>query len=377
MDIACLSGNAYPEAGGISTFLHHFLPEAQRRGHTVRQVAFGEPYSGDADLTYPLTRIPFSIGWVRRHAAYLRAARHAAQTSDVVFALSYGGLFMPFVRGGGRRIVHKAVTDWTWEMADRRGLTTLDKVAFQTAPTPLALKPIRAYYLWAMRQADLIYTPSAHMREVVLHWGVPAERVRVIYNAIPAPTLPTTDRRALRAQLGLPTEGRLIVSVARLTPVKGVHVLMKALPAVPDVHAVIVGDGPQRAELEALAPAGQVTFAGQQPHERVLMYLRAADAYVLSSYTEGLSHTLLEAVAVGTPCVATTVGGNPEVITDGREGFLIPPDSPDAVSDAVRRILSDPARLTQMEAACLARSADFRWENEVEQVLDALAEQAR
>nr|MCU0475386.1 glycosyltransferase [Anaerolineae bacterium] len=131
--------------------------------------------------------------------------------------------------------------------------------------------------------------------------------------------MPTTDRRALRAQLGLPTEGRLIVSVARLTPVKGVHVLMKALPAVPDVHAVIVGDGPQRAELEALAPAGQVTFAGQQPHERVLMYLRAADAYVLSSYTEGLSHTLLEAVAVGTPCVATTVGGNPEVITDGRE----------------------------------------------------------
>ena len=104
------------------------------------------------------------------------------------------------------------------------------------------------------------------------------------------------------------------------------------------------------------------------------MYLCAADVYVLSSVTEGLSHTLLESIAVGAPAVASAVGGNPEVITDGVEGLLVPPGDPTALAAAVRRILDDPALARQMEAAGLARSQSFRWETEVAETLAALAE---
>lgn len=374
MRFGFLSGLFYPEPGGPSTFLHHFLPEVRRAGHDAHVVAFGETRPEDAALDYRVTRISRRQGRIRRNWVYLQTARKLAADSDALFVVGYALLFLPFLRRPARRLVAKVVGDWSWEMADRRGLTTLDKNAFQTGPKHPLVQVLRAYYLWAVRHADLVITPSADMRRIVIGWGVAPERVRVVYNAIPAPQLMTTDRVELRRMLGLPTDQPLIVSVARLTPVKGVHVMLQALADVPGAHFVVVGDGPQQAELEAAAPAGRVTFVGAQPHERVLMYLRAADVYVLSSFTEGLSHTLLESIAVGAPAVASAVGGNPEVITDGVEGLLVPPGDPTALAAAVRRILDDPALARQMEAAGLARSQSFRWETEVAETLAALAE---
>lgn len=364
MKFTFLSGTAYPETGGLSTFLHYFLPEAQRAGHQVSHLAFGDP--APPDTPYPAPRISRRQGVVQRNLHYIRAAQRMASASDVTFVLGYPVLLMPFVRRQARRIVAKIDADWSWEVSDRRGWTTLDKNAFQTGPKAPHVHALRAYYLWAARHADLYSVPSQHMAQVVQGWGVPQQRIHVVHNAIPAPQLPTDDRRALRQMLDLPPETPLVVSVARLTPVKGVHVMLRALPHLPEgAQLVVVGDGPQRAELEAAAPAGRVRFVGEQPHERVLMYMRAADVYVLSSFTEGLSHTLLEALAVGTPAVATAVGGNPEVLTDGREGLLVPPDHPEALGQAITRVLSDAALAARMGEAGLARSADFRWEGEV------------
>jgi len=374
MRLSFLTGGFYPEPGGPSTFLYHFLPVAIQRGHqVVSLLTFGESRPADAEAGYPLTRISRLTGRVRRTLAYLRAAWRAAGTSESLFVVGFPVLLLPLIRLRTRRIVHKVVGDWSWEMADRRGLTRLDKDAFQTAPKPLSIRLLRAYYLWAVRHADLIITPSVHIQRIVMGWGIAPEKIRVIYNAIPEPELPTEDRRALREMLGLPLDVPLILSVARLTPVKGVQVMIEAIQGVPGAQFVVVGDGPQQGELTAAAAStGRVTFVGAQPHERVLMYMRAADVYVLSSFTEGLSHTLLEAIAVGTPVVATAVGGNPEVITDGVEGLLIPPGDPAALAAAVRRILSDPALAAQMGLAGLHRSTHFQWDSEVDATLAAL-----
>jgi len=123
------------------------------------------------------------------------------------------------------------------------------------------------------------------------------------------------SREEIRARLGL--AGRVVLTAARLTPWKGVNRLIAALPAwreaVPGTNLVIVGDGPERANLERLAHevgvAEAVTFVGQVPHEWMPLYLRAADVFVLYSGYEGLPHVVLEAMAAGVPVVASRKGG--------------------------------------------------------------------
>lgn len=376
MKLAFLTGGFYPEPGGPSTFLYHFLPLLKHRGHqVVRLLTFGEPRPEDKSAGYPLTRVSRQTGRIRRTWAYIRAAWEAAAQSDAMFVVGFPVLLLPIVRGRNRRIILKVVGDWSWEMARRYNLSQLEEEPFQTGQKSLILRILRSYYLWAVRHADVIITPSQHLQRIVTTWGIAPEKIQVIYNAIPEPQLPSDDRLALRKMLNLPQDKPLIVSVARLTPRKGVQVMLQALKDVPNAHFVVVGEGHQQAELEALAPAGRVTFTGQQNHERVLMYLRAADVYVLSSYTEGLAHTLLEAIAVGTPVVATAVGGNPEVITDGVEGLLIPAGDVAALASAVCRILDNPDLAARMSAAGLRRSADFWWDNEVDATLEALTGQ--
>ena len=364
MRIGVLTGSFHPDPGGPSTYLRGLLPELIARGHTVELITYGRPTLDDAAYGYPVTRV--NGGRLRKTWDFLRRAWGLAARSDVLFVHTTAVLFLPLIRPRYRgRVVTKVVSDWAWEMADRRGWTSHDVEAFQTGPASLKVRVAKAFHRRAVRMADTVIVPSRHIARLAEGWGVDPARIHVVYNAIPDPALADVPRESLRRELGLPP-GNLLVSVARLTPVKGVDVAVDALHHLPEAHLVVIGDGPERAALDAAAPPGRVTFTGQLAHEDVLRYLRAADIYVLSSRTEGLSHTLLEALAVGTPSVASRVGGNPEVVTDGIDGLLIPPDDPAALAAAIRR-LDDPAFYAQITAAALDRSLAFRWDSEVAQ----------
>ncbi len=357
MKIGVLSGIFHPELGGFSTYLQEVLPYLQAHGHHVRVLTYGE--STQNNYGYPVRRISRKGGRMRRFAALTREAVTLARESDVLFVVGYA-LPLPLLRPFARRIVLRVVADASWEQADRTGQTTLTVEAYQTARLPLKLAMLRSYYRYAVHHADAIVTPSQHVARLVRGWGVPQHKLHVIYNSVADPNLYDADPRALRQELGLPLDVPLLVSIARLTPVKGVDVALAALPHIDhDAKLVIVGDGPQQAELEALAPRDRVLFVGHQEHDDAMRYLRAADVFVLSSRTEGLSHVLLEAQIVGTPAVATRVGGNPEIIIDGENGLLVPSESPQALADAVNRLLDHPALAAQMAAAGRKRSESF------------------
>jgi glycosyltransferase involved in cell wall biosynthesis len=156
-------------------------------------------------------------------------------------------------------------------------------------------------------------------------------------------------RRTLRAALGV-TDARPVISlVQRLSPPKTPLVFVRALPRIlaerPDAVAWVVGDGPLRAAAEQAAVEGggaaRVTFLGLR--KDVPDLLAASDVAVHSSLREGLPRVVLEALAIGTPVVATGVGGVPDVVTDGVTGLLVPPDDPAALAGAVLATLADPA----------------------------------
>lgn len=210
------------------------------------------------------------------------------------------------------------------------------------------------------RIPDAVLTVSGDLRRHLLAEGFPPRRVEVIYNGIDVGPPPTAALRCLvRQELGV-MDGTLVVgTIARLDPVKDLGVVIAGIAeiagAIP-VHAVIIGDGPERTRLEALAAATGVarhmTFLGHRGDAR--RWLAGCDVFVNTSISEGVSLTILEAMAAGLPVIATAVGGTPEIVDTGC-GLPIPARSPQALSEALRTLAARPDLRSQLGAAARAR----------------------
>ncbi|MEW5913773.1 MAG: glycosyltransferase [Thermodesulfobacteriota bacterium] len=179
---------------------------------------------------------------------------------------------------------------------------------------------------------------------------LPERRLRLIYNGVDPDLFPHGPqvREQARCELGLPAGAPLVLSVGRLSPEKDQAGLLRACALLrerfPELRLIILGEGGERPALTALATELGLGQALALPGNRddVPRYLAAADVFTLSSLSEGISVSLLEAMAAGLPVVATLVGGNPEVVQDGASGLLVPARSPEALAQALGRVLSEP-----------------------------------
>jgi len=212
------------------------------------------------------------------------------------------------------------------------------------------------------RRADLVITPSHRSGEDLVTVGqVPRDKLKVLgLGVAPQPDVPDAERRALRARL-LGSGDRLVITVARLMPQKGVDVLIEAVarmvPTHPGWRFAVAGDGVDEAMLKALARERGVDkhmiFLGRvsQPH----LYLSASDLFLLTSRWEALPFTIVEAFRAGIPAVATACSGVVELIDDD-VGAVVPIGDVDAIAGAVTRILTDDPLRARMAAAALERS---------------------
>lgn len=206
------------------------------------------------------------------------------------------------------------------------------------------------------RIADRVLSVSEELRERLCRSiGFPKERIDVIANGVDLiGSRPLQSDIDLRATLGLPPKAFVFGAVGRLVPVKGYPVLLKACRQVfrdiPEAYLLIAGAGPLRHELDQMAKdyriAERVKFLGWQPDVQAV--LRALDLFVLASHSEGMSNTILEAMASGLPVVATNVGGNPELVIPGDTGLLVPHGDPSALAEALIGLMRDPASRSRM-----------------------------
>lgn len=370
MNICVVSGTFHPEAGGPPAFLYRLLPELVRRGHAVEVVTYGEA-DAPRDYPYRVTRISRRQPIPLRLPALARAVLAAGRRAEVFFVSDYGlpvALANIFLR---RPIVLKNVGDFAWEFSTRHGWIpqgqTIDQ--FQTAPHSLRVKLLRRVQRWYTGAASVVVAPSHYSARLVVGWGIPAAKVKVIYNALD-PVIGLPSREAAREQLAL-GGGPVLLTVARLVPWKGIGGLIRALPVIrqqyPAARLVIVGDGPERAALQAqAAPLGPaVQFTGALPPAQVWQHLRAADVFVLFSTYEGLPHTVLEAMQAGTPVVVSDAGGNVEVVTGGETGWVAPSGDERALAAAILEPLGNPARAAARAEAAALRLSRFSWETMV------------
>jgi glycosyltransferase involved in cell wall biosynthesis len=225
---------------------------------------------------------------------------------------------------------------------------------------------------WAAHNAAGLVTVCAALKRELANLGVEPERIQVLRNGVDLSVFRPVDRDSAREQLGI--QGPTLLSVGNLVPLKGHDVVIKALPVLPEITLLIVGNGPNRAALEQLAQDlevnDRVRFLGTMPHERMCEVYNAADVLVLASEREGWPNVLLEAMACGTPALASSVGGIPEVIRSPAAGLLLTDRNPQTIADSIKTLLQDPPA----RAETRAYAEGFDWSQTTQGEVDLFRE---
>jgi glycosyltransferase involved in cell wall biosynthesis len=205
------------------------------------------------------------------------------------------------------------------------------------------------------RRADMVRCVSQSVMNTAAQSGVRPSRLAYLPSRVDTTRFSPAKRAALapvaRSELDR-AEGKIVLFAGTLSRTKGVDDLVQAVPKIairhPDVTLVLVGSGPLGTRLRQLARqlgvANKVLFVGRTSHDEMPRHMASADVLVLPSLNEGLPRVILEAMASGLPVVATSVGGVPELVEDGRTGLLVPPADHAALADAICRVLDDPKK---------------------------------
>ena len=340
MKVVVVSGIWPPDVGGPASHAPALAAALLEAGHGVEVVttADGEPEA----RPYPVRWVSRSRPAPLRHLAVTSAVAQAARRADRVYATSMVRRAALGAALARRPLVVKLVSDEAFERAARSGRFGGTLEEFQRLRGGPRVRLLRATRNTALRRATRVVVPSAYLRDLAVAWGVPPERLEVVPNpAPPLPALPGRDEA--RARLGL--NGFTLAAAGRLTRQKALEDALDAVARTHDVSLVVAGDGPERSALERRATAleleQRVRFAGALSRDEVLTLFRAADAALLTSSWENLPHSVVEALAVGTPVLATRVGGVPEVVRDGENGLLVPAGDVDAIAGAIGRLAAD------------------------------------
>jgi glycosyltransferase involved in cell wall biosynthesis len=341
MKVVFMTGIWPPDVGGPATHGPDFAAFLRDRGHDVHVVTMGD--TEPTERPVPVRSIrrdrPFVVRYTRVAAAGLTLARKA----DVVYATATYAAAAAAAAGARKPLVAKLVSDPAYERARRYGVFRGSLESFQ-APAGLVSEALKTLRTSCLRRARRMVVPSSYLAEIAIGWGLDPDRVSVLVNPAPPPSVvePTALERGT------------FVFVGRLTEQKDIPTLLQALCDVPEARVELVGDGPERPRLERRAAElhldGRVRFVGSLDRREVLSHLAGARAAVLPSAWENLPHAAVEALAVGTPVVATAVGGVPEVVHDGENGLLVPPRDPARLATALRSLLDDDALHARLAA---------------------------
>ena len=261
------------------------------------------------------------------------------------------------LREGGFDIVHcHQYTPWVYGWFAALG--TPAKVVFtehgRFYPDRYRYKAALINPLMARTTSSIVAISAATRLALARYEFMPRSRIRVVYNGI-EPLQPDSDTvHQLRRELDLPETAFIVGTVSRLDSIKNQAMMLRAfarfLEDCPNAWLLIVGDGPERDNLEVLAShlniSHRVSFTGFVNNP--VNHLALMDVFLLSSHSEGTSMTLLEATSLGIPALVTSVGGNPEIVSEGVNGLLTPPDDGRAFARAMIELWKKPALRKQL-----------------------------
>ncbi|OGN27846.1 MAG: hypothetical protein A2941_00660 [Candidatus Yanofskybacteria bacterium RIFCSPLOWO2_01_FULL_49_17] len=349
--ILIATGIFAPDIGGPASYART-LAARLAKIEPVTVVTYSSVWNSpqDDDLSFRVVRV-----WSRwpkgiKHLIYLFKILGQTRDARVVFALNAISAGMPArlaARFHNKKFVVKVVGDAAWERAINTGRTSLMLNDFQKIKRKGWTAILHKLQFQLCKGAHAVIVPSEYLAGIVKGWGIPAEKIKIIYNGVDFKGSELSKEEA-RKKLGI--TGNILFTWGRLVPWKGFRMLIKIMPRLTEINSffrlVIVGDGPDRQALDTmirnLGLGRKVILAGKKNHREVADYLAASDIVVLNSGYEGFSHQILEAMTAGVPVIASASGGNREVIHQGENGFMVRYNDEFNIIEAVRSLWNSP-----------------------------------
>jgi glycosyltransferase involved in cell wall biosynthesis len=291
-----------------------------------------------------------------RVAKTTRLMARFAAGADVVFA---NGLYLESMVGGWlarRPVVQKVVGDWAWEQASNRGYTEATFDEFQGEPGDVRVGLLKAARSVCLRRADHIIVPSDYLRQWLTRLGVATTKTSVIHNACPR----FDEVSAMRIPVDAPVR---VVVVGRLVKHKRVDGLIRAIGEVPGVGLIVVGEGPERGNLEEMVRReklkSRVVFCGVKSRLETIAIMAGSDLLALNSTYEGFPHVVVEAMAVGLPVVATAAGGTVELIRHQVNGILVPVSDGGCITKVLASLAADAGERMRLSAGARGTASEL------------------
>lgn len=345
--ITIAAGSFWPEIGGPSSYLKTIVPKLAEAGFEVEVVTRSKKreYPEDKDFGFKVHRLkdwPFKLF---NYLRYFLKLLKVAKSSDIIYAQGPVSSGLPaywankFLK---KKFIVKITGDYAWEQYSLKN-EPINVFDFQKQKLSGRFNALRNVQEKVCRSADLVVAPSSFLAKVVQHWGVKEGEIKIIYNGTDFKPL-NLEKEEARKRIGI--SGNIILSIGRLVPWKGFRMLVKIMPELINKYnfarLVIIGDGPEMESLETiknnLGLHNKVYLVGRKSQEELKTYLAAADMFVLNTAYEGFSHQILEALVAGVPVITTNVGGNPEIINQGENGFMVKYNDELNLTEAIKAV---------------------------------------
>jgi glycosyltransferase involved in cell wall biosynthesis len=383
MKIAILSGIFPPDIGGPAVYVERLASDFLNRGVSVKVLAYSDKSIPVKDYKFPVVLVSRKYPKIIRHFLYLIKALKIAADSDVIYAQNLFNAGIPALIAGTilrKKLVVKIVGDYAWEQAITKWGVKDQIDDFQEKNYFFPVNLLKKTQAFLAKRAFRIITPSFYLKGIIKGWGVKDGNIKVVYNAVESQSQSQSIASKEEAKNKIGIKGDIILSVGRLSPWKGFDCLIEVFPYLlkenPNFKLVIAGEGEERKNLEFkiknLKLGNNVKLAGKVLHKDIYFYFKAADIFILNSGYEGLSHALLEAMQSGVPIIASNIGGNPELIQDGFNGFLAEYNNKEQIKNSVLRLWKDNDIKRRFIENSNEKLKEFDWEQLLEKTLKNL-----
>lgn len=359
-----------PRIGGPATFISHFARYLEKKGNRVTVVCVSDKKYPEIDrlesfkthrIVPGFFKITFYIRkWLTLFISILINDKILINGLEVESA--------SICRLLKKKFILKIVGDRAWEFGRNTSRTTLNIDEFQRVEiNDIQLLKIREKMQKYVNAASLVYVPSFYLKGIVEGWGKNPDDIVVIHNSVPHQEIYNNSRNA--------NSPFKLLFVGRITNWKGLELLLLAVNGIDNIKVTVCGDGPSLntyQELNRRIGNQNVTFLGRVKPNEVNEYLRKTDILVLASLYEGLSHTLLEAISYGKPCLASNIGGNPEVIVHGYNGLLFDPYNHEELRNQIVKLKQDEEYYNELALNAKESSLKFDMESNYQKIEELL-----
>ena len=367
MKFLLVSGIYFPDIGGPATYIPRIAHALIAEGHAVTTLSLTDDSNGK------LSEEPWLRIFVSRNLSkpirFLKTLRVVLKSKPGTEGVYSNGLYEECGVAsvfGARLLVAKIVGDPIWERFRNSQDSTISIGEFQSKNLSLLFKIQRKFLVWSLNRFGLITTPSAELARFIEGWGVKRPLV-VIPNGINCHLIQKKS------------SDNSVVSVSRLVSWKNIDLLIQAC-AETNLTLKVIGEGPERAKLEATARefGADVRFLGELKGDGVVQVLSESGVFALISDYEGLSFALLEAMMVGIPVVVSNNAGNTQVIQNEVNGLVVPIGNLDQTKQALSRLFSDKHLKEYLSKNAKALAMDkYCEEKQISQMVNVLKSQIK